>query len=147
MENTSEVQDICTDFEHTVEENIDVADAIYYGRMVAFCERVLDSIDGDIQMSEKSDWDEFLEYKDVDELRQLYGDSYEPEMHDGVNEVLMAGTSVFVRKAKDVDELKRMLSEEWDPVSEELLALRAKYKGKCESLCEQIAAKIEAHYQ
>ena len=148
MEDTFEAQDVCTEFEDGAYDLDEVADVRYYGRMVEVCRDFLDdTMDDLLKTLEKKDWDRFLEYRDVQELRQIY-DAGEPDMYvEDVENALRDSTYKFVERAKDVEELEKLLSEEWDPRTQELYALRDKYRSECERICERIAAKVEAHYE
>lgn len=144
MENTPEVQELCTEFERDAEENECVADTMYWGRMVQQAESFLEDIDqylGD----DADQWKSFLSTSDVDDLRAIYEYIVEDYLED-VSNALSNGTVDYVERASDLEDLKDMLRNEWNPCTSELASLRSEYRSKCRDLCAQIKARAEAHF-
>ena len=144
MENTAEVQDLRTEFEHGAEEVDCVADAIYWGRMVQQAERFLEDIDQYLD-DNVDQWQSFLNTSDVDDLRAIH--DYEIEMRDeDVSNALSNSTFDYTERASDLADLRNMLRNEWNPCTNELASLRVGYREKCSDLCSKIKAEVESHY-
>ena len=144
MENTPEVQELCTEFERNAEEMECVADAMYWGRMVQQAESFLEDIDQYLD-GDADQWRSFLSTSDVDELRSIYEYHVEEYLED-VSNALSNGTVDYVERAADLDELRDMLRDDWNPCISELASLRSGYRERCDALCAQIKARVESHY-
>ncbi len=147
MEETSKSDDICDKFMRVADESKCFKEAVYWAIMTAEAKEFLDTIDGllDGVTTSANDWKSFLKHNDVGELHNIFECSVN-EYGGDVIDTVAEGITVFLEKAKDEQHLERLLSEEWDPCSDELLALKNKYKSECSKICEEIAVHARSHF-